>query len=129
MPDPRYVPTPAPRPDPSLFDAQAEPEAEAADRGDDQRAALAEIKAAITVSADDVGRLRRQDVYRVLEWSGDLRAAVANYVREHRPDLHAEVGAALLELERAERVREEGDDVRWQEEAASRERAERASND
>lgn len=97
MPDPRYIPTPAPRP--SLFDAQADDDPEQ-DARDATAAELAEVKAAITVSADDVGRLRRQDVYRVLEWTGpELRPAVANYVREHRPDLSAEVGAALLELE------------------------------
>lgn len=55
---------------------------------------------ALAVVVADVGDLHRRQLRTLFEWTGpDLRPAVANYVREHRPDLSAEVGAALLELE------------------------------
>lgn len=60
----------------------------------------AEAAEAVLIVAADVGQLERRHLGILFEWTPpELRPAVANYVREHRPDLSAEVGAALLELE------------------------------
>lgn len=54
---------------------------------------------AVLVAADDVSRLRRCDVFRVLEWTPVReRVEVAAYLCRSRPDLVDEVTAVLIEL-------------------------------
>lgn len=51
----------------------------------------------VKISADSVGKLRRCDVFRVLEWSMD-RVGLAGYIIANRPDLKEEVEEVLSEL-------------------------------
>lgn len=57
----------------------------------------------VDVAADDIARLRKSDVFRVLEEAkeSDELAYVADYVKLRRPELAAEVGRCLTELEQA----------------------------
>lgn len=53
---------------------------------------------AVKVAADDVGSLRRIDVFRVLDWTPPAhRQAVADYLIRERPDLAGEVAEALAD--------------------------------
>lgn len=51
----------------------------------------------ISVAADDISRLRKPDVYRVMELACS-KSGIAKYIKRHRPDLESEVDEALLEL-------------------------------
>lgn len=53
----------------------------------------------ITIAADDVSRLRKCDVYRVLdECPTEHRERLAGWIKRSRPGLRAEVDACLLEV-------------------------------
>ena len=53
----------------------------------------------IKIAAEDVGSLRKTDVFRVLEWAPDEhRQAVADHITENREDLADEVADSLAEL-------------------------------
>ena len=57
---------------------------------------------AIMVSADDVSKLRRPDVFRVLDgWPGnaDSRVTFADWIVTNRPDLSEEVAECLADPE------------------------------
>lgn len=54
----------------------------------------------IKISADSLQKLRRIDVFRVIEWAPDAkRAELARYITAGRPDLAAEVAACVAEVE------------------------------
>jgi hypothetical protein len=53
----------------------------------------------LKIAADDITKLRRLDVFRVLEnCSDDELSRTANYITDNRPDLKAEVNDCLAEL-------------------------------
>jgi 8-oxo-dGTP pyrophosphatase MutT (NUDIX family)/alkylhydroperoxidase family enzyme len=53
-------------------------------------------EAAVKVAADDVARLRKPDVFRVIDWSPpEHRQAVADYIRTNRPELADEVADVM----------------------------------
>lgn len=54
----------------------------------------------IKLAADDVGRLRRSDVYRVLEacFTDNLLSTATKQLRAARPDLIDEINACVAEL-------------------------------
>jgi hypothetical protein len=53
----------------------------------------------LKIAADDIIKLRRLDVFRVLEnCSPDELSRTANYITDNRPDLKAEVEDCLAEL-------------------------------
>lgn len=57
------------------------------------------LKTHILVAADSLERLRKCDVYRVLEWApAKKRAALAKYITNGRPDLTDEVREVMDEL-------------------------------
>lgn len=54
---------------------------------------------AIKVSADDVTKLRRMDVFRVLDWTPpEHRQAVADHINDNREDLKKEVEEVIVAL-------------------------------
>ncbi len=58
-----------------------------------------DVAIAIKVAADDVTKLRRADVFRVLDWTpAENRQVVAEYIKKERPDLAGEVFDVLDEL-------------------------------
>lgn len=54
----------------------------------------------LTIAADSLDRLRRVDVFRLLDAArgAENRQAMADYIRGGRPDLGAEVADCLAEL-------------------------------
>jgi len=52
---------------------------------------------AITIAADSIRTLRKQDVYRVLDWHPQLDG-LAQWIKEQRPDLAEEVDTVAREL-------------------------------
>jgi hypothetical protein len=53
----------------------------------------------IKIAADSVQRLRRCDVFRVLEWCpANERAALAEWIVSERADLSNEVAEVMVEL-------------------------------
>ncbi|CAB4191860.1 hypothetical protein UFOVP1229_176 [uncultured Caudovirales phage] len=51
------------------------------------------------IAADDIGKLRKQDVYRLMEnATGPRRAKMADYIRQNRPELAGEVQDSLDDL-------------------------------
>ncbi len=51
----------------------------------------------ISVAADDISRLRKPDVFRVMDLACS-KSGIAKYIKRHRPDLESEVDEVLLEL-------------------------------
>ena len=51
----------------------------------------------VSVAADDISMLRKQDVFRVMELACS-KTGIAIYIKRHRPDLESEVDEVLLEL-------------------------------
>ena len=64
---------------------------------------MSRIETAIKISADDVSKLRKCDVYRVLTqgvgYDNALLREVVVYLNQHRPDLRDEVSDALSDIE------------------------------
>lgn len=59
-----------------------------------------EMEYAIKIAADSLDQLRKSDVYRVLtENPENIRAALATYIKNGRPDLAQEVDEVLQELD------------------------------
>lgn len=53
----------------------------------------------VKIAADDISKLRKQDVYRLMESAtGDRRAKMADYIRQNRPELAEEVQDSLDDL-------------------------------
>lgn len=53
----------------------------------------------VKIAADDISKLRKQDVYRLMEnATGDRRAKMAEYIRQNRPELAGEVQDSLDDL-------------------------------
>jgi hypothetical protein len=52
---------------------------------------------AIKIAADSIQALRKQDVYRVLDWYPHLDG-LAQWIKEQRPDLADEVDTVVNEL-------------------------------
>lgn len=53
----------------------------------------------IKIAADDISKLRKDDVFRVLEQNDhSARARLAAFICENRPDLSGEVADCLEEL-------------------------------
>jgi len=53
----------------------------------------------VKIAADDISKLRKQDVYRLMEnATGDRRAKMADYIRQNRPELAGEVQDSLDDL-------------------------------
>ncbi len=53
----------------------------------------------VRLAADSIDRLRQCDVYRLMEWApAPFRAGLANYLKQNRPDLAAEVDDCLADL-------------------------------
>ena len=52
---------------------------------------------AVKIAADSIQTLRKQDVYRVLDWYPQLDG-LAQWIKEQRPDLADEVDAVVKEL-------------------------------
>ena len=52
---------------------------------------------AIKIAADSIEELRKQDVYRVLDWYPQLDGLAA-WIKAKRPDLTEEVNAVIAEL-------------------------------
>ena len=54
----------------------------------------------IKIAADDISKLRRPDVYRVLEQAMDLGVfgAMADYICRRRPELKSEVDSCEVDL-------------------------------
>ena len=58
-----------------------------------------DVEQAIKISADDVSKLRKPDVYRVLEWApAENRQEVADHITENRPELADEVAESMEDL-------------------------------
>ena len=56
-------------------------------------------ESAIKISANNVGELRKADVFRVLDWSpAEHRQKVADYIVTHRPELKTEVDECLRDI-------------------------------
>lgn len=54
----------------------------------------------VKISAEDITKLRKQDVYRVLEWAQkEHRQQMADYITKNRPELSEEVADVMEELE------------------------------
>ena len=51
----------------------------------------------VKIAADSVAKLRKSDVYRVLESAGKDANTVADYIVKHRPDLEDEVREVMVE--------------------------------
>lgn len=51
----------------------------------------------IKVAADDITKLRRQDVYRVIELACS-KVGIAKYLKMHRPDLTEEIDEVMVEF-------------------------------
>lgn len=56
---------------------------------------------AVKIAADDVSKLRKADVFRVLDTYKDNATAIGNYITENRPDLANEVDEVLSEINAA----------------------------
>jgi hypothetical protein len=53
----------------------------------------------VKIAADDISKLRKQDVHRLMEnATGDRRAKMADYIRQNRPELAGEVQDSLDDL-------------------------------
>lgn len=57
-----------------------------------------DASAFIKIAADDISELRPQDVFRVIDESGEWANEVADYIREHRPDLEPQIEDAFEEI-------------------------------
>ena len=52
---------------------------------------------AIKIAADSIAKLRKQDVYRVLDWYPQLDG-LPQWIKAQRPDLAEEVDSVMREL-------------------------------
>ena len=57
-----------------------------------------ELETRVKLVADSVEKLRKADVYRLLEENLDVMADLAAYIARRRPDLKGEIGECLTEL-------------------------------
>ena len=73
-----------------------------------------ELEYAIKIAADSLDQLRKSDVYRVLtENPENIRAALATYIKNGRPDLAQEVDEVLQELDEEAAAAEEKQKPVW----------------